>query len=422
MYELTTLANGLRVLTVTLPYVQSVTLGFFLGVGSRFESETMAGASHFIEHMLFKGTTRHPTALDIAEAIEGKGGVFNASTGMEMTHFWAKVAGAHLPEALDVLSDMLLCSKFDPAEMEKERVVIGEEISYALDTPDSLSQILANQLQWPNHPLGRDVAGTRQSVAALSRDSLLTYMVDHYRPGETLLGLAGQVDHGELVTWAESHLADWEPGPRTPWEPALPEHYGPSLLVEFRDTEQAHLSFSFAGLSRSAPDRFALRMLNVILGEGMRSRLFQKVRERLGLAYSVESYVSTLEDTGAVGIYAGVGADRAEDAIRAILGELDRLRQVPAPETELGRALEFIRGRLALSMEDSFTVAAWYARQHLLGPEVLEPEEMVNRLEAVQGTDIQHLAQTLFQEDRLNLAIVGPYSQNGDRFRRAIHF
>jgi predicted Zn-dependent peptidase len=154
----------------------------------------------------------------------------------------------------------------------------------------------------------------------------------------------------------------------------------------------------------------------------MRSRLFQEVRERLGLAYSVESYLSTLEDTGAVGIYAGVGADRAEDAIRAILGELDRLRQTPVPEADLGRALEFIRGRVALSMEDSFTVAAWYARQHLLGPEVLEPEEMVNRLEAVQGTDIQRLAQKLFQEDRLNLAIVGPYSQNGDRFRRAIHF
>jgi predicted Zn-dependent peptidase len=422
MYELTTLANGLRVLTVTLPHVQSVTLGFFLGVGSRCESESMAGASHFIEHMLFKGTERRPTALDIAEAIEGKGGVFNASTGVEMTHYWAKVAGAHLPEALDVLSDMLLCAKFDPAEMEKERIVIGEEISYSLDTPDSLSQILVSQLQWPDHPLGRDVAGNRQSVAALSRDSLLTYMAEHYRPGDTILGLAGLVDHKELVAWAGSHLAAWEPGPRIPWEPAPPDHFGPSLQVEFRDTEQAHLSFSFAGLSRSDPDRHTLRMLNVILGEGMRSRLFQEVRERLGLTYAVESYVSSLQDTGAIGIYAGVGVDRAEEAIRAILGELDRLRQVPVPEAELANALEFIRGRLALSLEDSFTMASWYTRQQLLGPEVLEPEEMVNRFEAIQGTDIQRLAQTLFQEDRLNLAIVGPFSQNGDRFRRAIHF
>lgn len=422
MYEMTTLANGLRVLTVTLPHVQSVSLGFFLGVGSRYESEAMAGASHFIEHMLFKGTKQWPTALDIAEAIEGKGGVFNASTGLEMTLFWAKVAAAHLPSVLDVVTDMLLHATFDPAEIEKERDVISEEISYALDAPDSLAHLLVSQLQWPNHPLGRDIIGTRQSIASLSRDSLLAYMADHYRPGRTILGLAGRVDHAEIVTWANSHLAEWEAAPPVYWEPAPLNGRGPSLQVQFKDTEQAHLTFSFAGLPRSDPDRFALRLLNLILGEGMRSRLFQTVRERLGLAYSVESYVSALHDTGSVGLYAGVGTSRAEGAIRAILDELDRLRQEPVPESELRKALEFIQGRTALSMEDSFTIAAWYTRQHLLGPEVLEPEEAMERYEAVRPSDIQRLAQSLFQEERLNLVVVGPFSQNGNRFRQAIRF
>ncbi len=421
MYELTTLDNGLRILTVPMPHLQSVSLGFFLAVGSRYESEAVAGASHFIEHMLFKGTARWPTARDIAEAIEGKGGLFNASTGLELTLYWAKVAAAHLPQALEVLSDMLLRATFDPAEMEKERAVIVEEINYSLDAPDSLAQILVSQLQWPDHPLGRDVAGTRQSVSGLSRDALLAYLADHYRPNRTIVGLAGRVTHQQAVALINSCLADWEPGPTTPCEPAPSDRRGPRLHVEFKTTEQAHLHFSFAGPSRCDPDQYGARLLNVILGEGMSSRLFQEVRERLGLAYDIESYVSTLQDAGTIGVYAGVSTAQAEPAIRAILGELDRLRQDPVSPDELEKAREFIRGRLALSLEDSFTVASWYAQQELLGPEVLGPEEVIARFEAIQATDIQRLAQTIFRPERLNLAVVGPFADNGDRFRRAVY-
>jgi len=420
MYELTTLDNGLRILTVPMPHLQSVSLGFFLAVGSRYESEAVAGASHFIEHMLFKGTARWPTARDIAEAIEGKGGLFNASTGLELTLYWAKVAAAHLPQALDVLSDMLLHATFDPAEMEKERAVIVEEINYSLDAPDSLAQILVSQLQWPDHPLGRDVAGTRQSVSGLSRDALLAYLADHYRPNRTIVGLAGRVTHQQAVALINSCLADWEPGPGSPCEPAPSDRRGPRLHVEFKTTEQAHLHFSFAGPSRCDPDQYGARLLNVILGEGMSSRLFQEVRERLGLAYDIESYVSTLQDAGAIGLYAGVSTAQAEPAVRAILGELDRLRQDPVSPDELEKAREFIRGRLALSLEDSFAMASWYAQQELLGPEVLGPEEVIARLEAIQATDIQRLAQTIFRPERLNLAVVGPFADNGDRFRQAV--
>jgi predicted Zn-dependent peptidase len=422
MYELTNLDNGLRVLTVHLPHVQSVSLGFFMTVGSRYESEAVAGASHFIEHMLFKGTVRRPTAREIADAIEGRGGVFNASTGQETTLYWAKVAAANLPETLDVLSDMLLNARFDPRDLERERAVIGEEINYSLDSPDSLVQILVNQLQWPNHPLGRDVAGTRESLEALSRASLLAYWHDHYRPGNTLLGLAGQVTHREAVALAESYLPDWEPGPQTLYDPAALNDHGPNLKVETREIEQAHLNFSFAGLSRDDPDRFVLQLLSVLLGDGMRSRLFQEVRERLGLAYSVDSYVSALHDTGIFGVYAGVATDRTNESIGAILGQLDRLRQEPVPQDELEKTREFIKGRLALSFEDSFTVAAWYARQVLLGPEVLHSDEIVARLDAVQPADIQRLAGNLFRQERLNLAIVGPFSDDGEQFRKTIHF
>ncbi|HFD38470.1 MAG TPA: insulinase family protein [Anaerolineae bacterium] len=412
MYDLTTLDNGLRILTATLPHVQSVSLGFFLGVGSRYEPDALAGASHFIEHMLFKGTPRRPTARDIAEAIEGRGGLFNASTGLETTLYWAKVAAAHLPEALDVLSDMLLHAAFDPVELEKERAVIGEEIAYNLDAPDSLAQIRAGELQWPNHPLGREVAGSRESVAALRRDDLLAFRAAHYRPERTILGLAGRVAHQDVVAWARAHLADWEPGQPAAWEPAPPDSRGPRLHVEFKETEQAHLCFSFAALPRNDPDYFALRLLNVILGEGMRSRLFQEVRERLGLAYSVDSYLSAWQDAGAVGIYAGTAASQAQAVVRAVLGELDRLRREPVPPAELRSAQEMVRGRIALLLEDSFAVASWYAQQELLSPEVLEPEEVVARFEAVRVEDVQRLAQAIFRTERLNLAIVGPFADD----------
>jgi predicted Zn-dependent peptidase len=424
MYELTTLENGLRVLTVTMPHLQSVSLGFFVGVGSRYESDAVAGSSHFIEHMLFKGTPRRPSALEIAEAIEGKGGICNASTGVESTLYWAKCAAAHLPGALDVLSDMLLHATFDAAEIEKERAVIHEEITYALDTPEGLAQLLVNQLQWPNHPLGRDVAGTRQSVAGLSRQGLLSYLGDHYHPGKTVLGVAGRARHEEVLALVRSYLEEWEPRPWLQFEPApaCNGRSGPGLQIRFKDTEQAQLSFSFSGLHRSHPDLFVLRLLNILLGEGMRSRLFQEVRERLGLAYNVGSYVMTVQDTGTVGVYAGVAPERAEETIRAILSQLDLLRQRPVPEVELEAAREFIRGRLALSLEDSFTLAAWYARQELLEPEVLEPEDSIAQIDRVQVADIQRLAQDLFRIEQLNLAIVGPFSEDGDRFRRALHF
>ena len=421
MYDLTTLENGLRVLTVPVPHVQSVSIGFFLGVGSRFESDALGGASHFVEHMLFKGTRRRPTARDVADTIEGRGGMFNGSTGVETTLLWAKVAAGHLHEAMDLLSDMLLHSNLDPREIEKERAVIIEEIKYETDTPDSLVEILVSQLQWPDHPLGREIAGSPETVGRLSRDTLLEYLGGHYLPGQAVLAVAGQVRHSKAVGLARALLSGWEPGPPATYSPAPKNSRGPRLETRYKDTEQSHVSLSFTGLNRGHPARHVLALMGVILGGGMRARLFQQLRETLGLAYSVDCYSDQFEDTGSVGVYAGVAPESAHLAIQAILGELDKLRQEPVPEEELQKAKEFSKGRIALGLEEPFALASWYARQELLGPDVLSPAQVIAEEGKVEARNIQHLAQELFRPEQLSLAIVGPEEDSG-QFQKALQF
>ena len=409
MYRKTVLDNGLRILTSTMPHTRSVSIGFFIGVGSRYESNEQSGVSHFIEHMLFKGTEKRPTARDIAVAIEGVGGIFNAATGRESSLYWVKVAQPHLDVALDVLVDMLRSSNFDPEEIDRERRVIIEEINLTMDTPDSLVFLLINNLVWPNHPLGRDVAGTKESLNALEREGLLAYLNRYYQPSNTVASVAGHIEHEEVVGKIAALLGDWATGKAISYRPAENEQAEPRLRIHHKETEQAHLCLSVPGIPRNHPDRFKLRLLNTVLGEGMSSRLFTEIRERLGLAYSIYSYASALHDSGAVGVYVGVDPGRIGDAIKAVLAEWDRLRQESVPADELTKAKEFVKGRLLLQMEDSFSVAAWCGRQEALSPEVLTVDEVIEAIEAVTAADIQQVAQGLFLEERLNLAVVGPF-------------
>jgi predicted Zn-dependent peptidase len=412
MYRKAVLDNGLRILTSPMPHTRSVSIGFFIGVGSRYESDEQSGVSHFIEHMVFKGTAKRPTARDIAVAIEGIGGLFNASTGREASTYWAKVAQPHLDIAIDVLVDMLRHAKFEPEEINRERRVIIEEINLTLDTPDSLVHLLINELVWPNHPLGRDVAGTKESLSTLDREDLLTYLRRHYQPNNTVVSVAGNIEHEAVVGRIAALLGDWAMGEAaSPYRPAEDNQAEPRLRIHYKETEQAHLCLSVPGIPRDHPDRFKLRLLNAVLGEGMSSRLFTEIREKRGLAYSIYSYVSAVNDTGAVGIYAGVDPRRIEDAIQAILAEWDRLRQESVPADELAKAKEFIKGRLLLQMEDSFSVTAWVGRQEVLSPKVLTVDEVIEATEAVTATDIQRVAQYLFLGERLNLAVVGPFEE-----------
>ncbi|MGA9349312.1 MAG: pitrilysin family protein [Anaerolineae bacterium] len=410
MYRKTILDNGLRILTSAMPHTRSVSIGFFIGVGSRYESDEQSGVSHFIEHVVFKGTAKRPTARDIAVAIEGIGGLFNASTGLEASTYWAKVAQPHLDIAIDVLVDMLRHAKFEPEEINRERRVIIEEINLTLDTPDSLVHLLINELVWPNHPLGRDVAGTKESLSTLDREDLLTYLKRHYLPNNTVVSVAGNVEHEAVVGEIAAFLGDWAMGEAaSSYRPAEDNQAEPRLRIHYKETEQAHLCLSVPGIPRDHPDRFKLRLLNAVLGEGMSSRLFTEIREKRGLAYSIYSYTGAVHDTGAVGVYAGVDPRRIEDAIKAILVEWDRLRQESVPADELAKAKEFVKGRLLLQMEDSFSVVAWVGHQEVLSPEVLTVDEAIEAIDAVAAADIQRVAQGLFLGEGLNLAVVGPF-------------
>ena len=404
----TTLDNGLRILTTAMPHTRSVSVGFYLGVGSRYEGDGEEGASHFIEHMLFKGTERRPTPAAIATEIEGRGGVFNGHTGREMTHYWAKVARPHLNVALDVLSDMLLHALFTPQELERERRIIIEEMSMTFDQPDSLISLLINETSWPDHPLGRDIAGSKASVAALRREQLLAFKARHYSPQSTVVSVAGDLEHEAVVDRLASLLGDWNgPSPHD-FQPAPPPPDKPRLALRFKDIEQAYLILRVPGLPHHHPDRFVLALLNAILGEGMSSRLFLEVRERLGLAYAIDSSVAFLSDTGVMEAYAALEPSRTEATIRVILREWRRLREEPVPDEELQRAKEFTKGRLLLGLEDSMAIASWWGQQELLRKEVLSVDEVIARLEAVTPADIQRLARQCFCGQRLSLAAVGP--------------
>ena len=407
MYQKSTLDNGLRLITTTMPHTRSVTVSFFIGTGSRYETETQAGVSHFIEHICFRGTSKRPTAREISTAIEGIGGILNGGTDKELTVYWCKVAQPYFQTALDVLVDMLLNSRFDPADIEKERQIIIEEINMSYDSPHQRVGMLIDEILWPEHPLGRDIAGSKESVTAISRDMLLGYLNGQYQPGNTVLSVAGDIQHQETVTTINQILGSWTDRPPHSGYLAYREQPVPRLRVETRDLEQVQLCLALPGLPLLHPKRFSLDMLNVILGEGMSSRLFCQIRDKLGLVYSINSFVDHFLDTGSIIISAGVETKNLSAAIKAILEELSQLREI-VPESELDKAKEFTKGRLLLRMEDSRSVAGWMGGQEILTGRILTVDEVVSIIDAITAEELLKLAQELLVGDKLRLAVVGP--------------
>ncbi|MFC2034844.1 M16 family metallopeptidase [Chloroflexota bacterium] len=407
MFQKTILDSGLRVVTTTMPHTRSITICFFTGIGSRYESEKQAGISHFIEHLFFKGTQKRVTANAISAAIEGVGGILNGGTDKEITLYWCKVAQPHFPLALDVLVDMLLHSKFDPVDIERERQVIIEEINMSKDSPSQQVNMLIDELLWSKHPLGRDIAGSKESIAAITREMILDYLKSQYLPDNTAVAIAGDIQHQEAVAAVSQAVASWTN--RQPYPEYLPyvEQLNPRLQVERRDTEQAHLCLALPGLSVLHPKRFTLDLLNVVLGEGMSSRLFTEIRDKLGLAYSIHSYVDHFLDSGSMTIYAGVEPKNLPVTVKAILEELSRLKE-PIPESELFKAKELTKGRLLLRMEDSRNVAAWLGGQEILTRQILTVDQIVPIIDAITATELQEVARELLMGKHLRLAVVGP--------------
>ncbi len=412
MYQMTTLDNQLRVVTVPLAGARSLSAGVYLAAGSRYESEPESGAAHFIEHMLFKGTRRR-RARDIANTIERVGGYANAGTGRETTTYYAMVTPEHLDVVLDLLSDMLLNSTFSPKELARERGVIIEEINRTLDTPDDLVFDLITALEWPDSPVGRSIAGTHATVAGMTRAALRGFLARHYLANNAAVVVAGALPHGEVVASVARHFGTWQPGtPPIPTPPAARSETS-RVSIEMRGTEQAQMCLSLRGVARPDPDRFAVDILTAVLGDGMGSRLFQEIRERRGLAYSVDASSSHLHDTGAFIVYAGVPPEKADEALAAILEQLDRTRRRAVTQAELERGKEYSKGRLLLSLETPAANAGWIGAQIVQGVEVMTPEQWIAALDAVTADDVRRVARRLFDGAAPHLALVGPFEDAG---------
>jgi predicted Zn-dependent peptidase len=369
--------------------------------------------------MLFKGTAQFPSAQAISQAIEGVGGVLDAATDKELTVYSAKIASKHFDLAMDVLCDMVRRPQLDPRELEKERRVIIEELNMYRDSPQEWVGVLADEALWPDCPLGREVAGTRASVEAVTRAQMDAYRRAHYLPGNLVLTAVGDVEHAQVVDAATRLLGDWEPAPVPRWTPCEPPGGAPRVRLEHRTTEQTNLCLTMPGLSYHDPDYYALAVLNAILGDGMSSRLFLEVRERQGLAYDVNSAPMSFHDTGSFVIYAGVDPARAVAALRAVLAELSRMVQDTVPDDELQRAKEYSKGRMALRLEDTHSVASWLGGQEALRNEVLELDDVMARFDAVTADDVSRVARNLFRKDRLRLALIGPH-RDAAEFDRAL--
>ena len=407
MYQKKILDNGLRIITCPMPHTRSVSICIYLGAGSRYESEAQAGVSHFIEHLCFRGTEKRLSAKDISGAIEGVGGVLNGGTDKELTVYWCKVAQPHFHLALDVLADMVLYSRFEKRDIEKERKIIIEEISMSKDAPNQLVGMILDELLWPDHPLGRDVAGTNKSVEDMSRELMLDYMASEYSPANTVIAIAGNIEHEEAVNEVNKILGGWEnKKPRLNFLPYI-EDKNPRFKVEKRDTEQTHLCLALPGVSLSDSRRFTIDLLNVILGEGMSSRLFIEIRDKLGLAYNIHSYLDHFQDSGALTIYAGVHPKSLEIGITAILEQLALLKEKISDE-EITKAKELSKGRLLLRMEDSRSVAGWVGGQEILSGKIMDVEEVVAIIEKVTAEEMRAVAKELLVGDKLRLSVVGP--------------
>jgi len=407
-WEIAELSNGLRMVTTPLATAQSVSVGLFIGTGSRAEERGSQGLAHFLEHMIFKGSERRPTAMAIAEAIEGAGGVLNAYTSKEVTCFWNHLPYEKLELAMDVLADMVLHPLLDAQEMERERSVVQQEIRRNRDQPGVWVGELLIQALYGDQPLGWSTAGNEETVATMQRQDFLSYMDAWYVPANTVLSVAGNVSHEEALALARRHFEDRPAKPFPSFRPIDSDLPAQRVAVEARPISQANLAMALPAFARKDPDRYALMIFNSLLGRGMSSRLFKEVRERRGLAYSVGSAVSRYFDTGLLVISAGVAPQNLQEAARLIVGELRKLVEEPVGEEEMTKARDYTVGGFRLSLETPMALGQ-RAGELLLTMGEIEPiESVVEKLRAITADDILRVARRIVRAGKLVLAVVGP--------------
>ena len=407
MFERTALPGGPRVITSRLPGARSVSIAAYVLAGSRLESAAEAGAAHFMEHITFKGTAGYPTTRAVSEAIEGVGGSFNAATDRESTVYWVRVPLREMPRGMDVLGELIARPLLRSSEIESERAVIVEEIRSYLDDPGEHVHTLFDLAMFGDTPLGREIAGSEESVRSLPEANLRAFWASAYRPGNVVVSAAGDISHADVVELVECAFGTGA-AIRSSFEPAPALPAGERVMTVRRDTTQAQLCLGIPGLRRDDPEAWTLEALNAILGDGMSSRLFQSVREEKGLAYDVSSYVIDYADAGAFVVSAGVDPDKIAPAVAAILDEMGRIRDEVVPADELARSKRYLAGRLELRMEETRHVASWLGGQEALHEKVLTLEGALAELDAGTADGIQALAARLIREDGLRLAVVAP--------------
>ena len=410
----TQLDSGATVVTERMDEVRSVSVGFWWDVGSRDEPDNLAGTSHFLEHLLFKGTPTR-SAKDIADALDAVGGDINAFTGKEYTCFYSRVLDDDLPMAFDVLSDMVKNSSVDPVELESERKVILEEIAMHEDAPDELVHDLFYRCMWDKHPLGRPVLGFNETIGRVKRDEVAGYWRERYSPSNLVVAAAGHVDHDDLVERVSALFSDGA-GAKTERNGAKPTPAA-GVNVYKRPTEQAHIIIGTEGLHRAHEDRHALAVLDTVLGGGMSSRLFQEVREKRGLAYSVYSYRSLYADAGSFAVYAGTTPQNAETVIDLVRTEISSVLTEGITEAELERAKGHAKGALVLSSEDPGSRMNRLGRQQLTTGEILSIDELIERFDSLTMEDIKRAAHLVLGRGDFQITVVGPFDEGAfDRY------
>ena len=399
------LENGVRILTKTMPHARSVSMGVWVSVGARDESASESGLSHMIEHMIFKGTQKR-SAFQIAKQFDAIGGHTNAFTSFENTCYHARVMDAHLDTMVDILTDIFLNSAFNEDEIEKERPVIFQEIGMVEDNPEEYVHVLSGQGYWGDNPLGRSILGTREDILKYNSATLKTFFRHFYQPEHIVISVAGNVNHDRIVDLVGSQFENITAGRR--FDERITPEGNPLFQLHYRDLEQAHICLGTSGIAITDPRRYAFSLLNTIFGGNMSSRLFQSIRERRGLAYSVYSYISSFEDTGMFGAYAGVSPENALETTRLMVAELKKLKTERVEAAELDDAKNYTKGNLLLASESVDNQMVRLAQNEINFGRQIPLQEVVDQVESICEDDLINLADSLIQEDRLALTVLGP--------------
>ncbi len=409
MYRKDTLTNGIRVVSETLPKSRSISIGVWVKVGSRHEPQELGGVSHFIEHMFFKGTQKR-TVKDIAIEMDALGGEMNAFTSQETTTYYTKVLDEHLPAAIDILSDILLASRFDQVEMEKERKVILEEIKGVEDTPDDYIHELFTNTVWPDNPLGRPILGTKDTIKAMGHKDLLAYIESNYSPKEIVISVAGNFEHARLIELLNASFGRLS-RPGTSKQETTPA-FSHAVNVRKKQLEQVQVCLGCKGLHYTHEDRYVITALNTVLGSGMSSRLFQEVREQNALVYTIYSYMTSYRDTGLLTIYAGTDPSNALEAIRLVVKEMKKIKEEGITPAEEARIRTQIKGSLVLSLESSSSHMSRLARQEIYFGKYISIDDIIKGVEKVTAEQVQRMARQLFTPENISLSILGPLNRS----------